>query len=332
MFALFLPTLVIPALFLAIPFLPSGRFFSMEVTPSWRNSAEARRIRFLYLSMVALVAAISTALSFVTADHKWLLYPIPLLEVAGVLAAWSWGWRRTLPHRVAAPILRSASLTLNQPVLPAVLVTAASSLPILAVAIYLRLHYDDIPPAFPVHFDANGMPNHMVSRTIPHVFGPPLIAAVTIWFLAAMLFAISRRSAGIADQGSYASLTRRAVAGAAWILALTVSVVSFLPVAPVPGHLAGQLSYVSSGFLLLLILANFGYFARRGTVLSTAQATTADEHWKAGLWYYNPNDAALFVPKRIGFGYTLNMAHPTAWLLMGATLLLTAIPLVLKHL
>jgi len=35
------------------------------------------------------------------------------------------------------------------------------------------------------------------------------------------------------------------------------------------------------------------------------------EHWKLGVFYFNPDDARLFVPKRQpGFGWTLNHANP----------------------
>lgn len=39
-----------------------------------------------------------------------------------------------------------------------------------------------------------------------------------------------------------------------------------------------------------------------------------DAHWIAGVIYYNPDDAAVFVEKRYGIGSTLNMARWQAWL------------------
>ncbi|HET8843370.1 MAG TPA: DUF5808 domain-containing protein, partial [Ktedonobacteraceae bacterium] len=34
-----------------------------------------------------------------------------------------------------------------------------------------------------------------------------------------------------------------------------------------------------------------------------------DRYWFAGFCYYNPNDPALFVPKRFGGGWTVNFGH-----------------------
>ncbi|MBS2537860.1 hypothetical protein KGQ20_34415 [Catenulispora sp. NF23] len=40
-----------------------------------------------------------------------------------------------------------------------------------------------------------------------------------------------------------------------------------------------------------------------------------DEHWFGGLIYYNRGDSRTVVPKRYGFGRTLNYARPLAWVL-----------------
>ena len=42
-----------------------------------------------------------------------------------------------------------------------------------------------------------------------------------------------------------------------------------------------------------------------------------DEHWKAGIFYFNKDDASLILPKRFGVGWTMNWARPAAWLIVG---------------
>ena len=42
-----------------------------------------------------------------------------------------------------------------------------------------------------------------------------------------------------------------------------------------------------------------------------------DEHWKAGIFYWNKGDASLILPKRFGVGWTMNWACPAAWLIVG---------------
>jgi uncharacterized protein DUF5808 len=44
---------------------------------------------------------------------------------------------------------------------------------------------------------------------------------------------------------------------------------------------------------------------------------TPDRAWKVGgLFYFNPHDPAIWVEKRVGLGYTLNIGNSRAWLLI----------------
>jgi hypothetical protein len=54
-----------------------------------------------------------------------------------------------------------------------------------------------------------------------------------------------------------------------------------------------------------------------------------DEHWKGGVFYVNRDDPSLFVPKRRGFGYTLNFGNSWSWLVVALILLAIVIPVIL---
>lgn len=47
-----------------------------------------------------------------------------------------------------------------------------------------------------------------------------------------------------------------------------------------------------------------------------------DRHWLAGTIYFNRDDKRVLVPKKLGLGYgrTLNIAHPVSWLVLLAPL------------
>ena len=53
---------------------------------------------------------------------------------------------------------------------------------------------------------------------------------------------------------------------------------------------------------------------------------TVDQHWKLGMFYFNPDDPAPLVEKRFGIGYTLNYARGLAWVI---TALILLVPLAL---
>lgn len=50
-----------------------------------------------------------------------------------------------------------------------------------------------------------------------------------------------------------------------------------------------------------------------------------DGHWKLGLFYYNREDRRVLVPKRLGFGRTLNMAKPQAWVLFAVPVIIAVV-------
>ena len=60
-------------------------------------------------------------------------------------------------------------------------------------------------------------------------------------------------------------------------------------------------------------------------IIVASQNSTDGRFWKAGLFYFNPGDSALMVPKRQGFGYTLNFGRPVCWLIFALILLLPLI-------
>lgn len=49
-----------------------------------------------------------------------------------------------------------------------------------------------------------------------------------------------------------------------------------------------------------------------------------DEHWILGIFYFNRDDASVFLPERFGIGWTINLARPAAWVLLVALIVVTA--------
>lgn len=45
------------------------------------------------------------------------------------------------------------------------------------------------------------------------------------------------------------------------------------------------------------------------------RAPRESESWVLGVFYYNPDDKRLMLPKRTGLGFTLNFARPMAVIL-----------------
>ena len=55
-----------------------------------------------------------------------------------------------------------------------------------------------------------------------------------------------------------------------------------------------------------------------------------DRYWYGGFFYNNPDDPAVFVPKRYGFGWTVNFGNLWGKLFLLGTLLLPLVLLILN--
>ncbi|HWQ08137.1 MAG TPA: DUF5808 domain-containing protein, partial [Holophaga sp.] len=66
----------------------------------------------------------------------------------------------------------------------------------------------------------------------------------------------------------------------------------------------------AAGFFVCLAL---GIFFMARALKRVIAALPGSEHYRCGSFYVNRDDPRLWVPKRIGAGWTLNYARPAAW-------------------
>ncbi|MET1249322.1 DUF5808 domain-containing protein [Sporolactobacillus sp. STCC-11] len=94
-------------------------------------------------------------------------------------------------------------------------------------------------------------------------------------------------------------------------LLFLLGVISFIT--PIHSLWYLAISLIDLGFLITLFVL-FNRFVRNmrssGTILDD------DAKWIWGLFYFNRSDPSLFVEKRVGIGYTVNMARPIAWIVL----------------
>lgn len=183
-----------------------------------------------------------------------------------------------------------------------------------AAAGILALRWDEFPDRWPIHWNGRGAIDGWATRSIGAAFGP-LIAGVLL-FVVFELIAVAIVRLGAADDPlrplrvATALLVR--LVGAvvtAWIGLLAVTI-------PLGPHLSIRLT-VGLLFGLLLVALAVGARALSGS-LDRIRTETPDALPKGynAIYYANPDDPRLWVPKLGGMGTTLNFARPAAfWLL-----------------
>jgi uncharacterized membrane protein len=213
---------------------------------------------------------------------------------------------------------------------------------LLAVAVYLRLRWDEIPPSFPVHWGIDGTPNGWSARTPLDVYWPLLVGAAILALISASSYAIRHLMRSVRAPASRwvahdpAHRTGIFLLVLEFFLAIIFSFVGLLPLTGNPGVMPVLIATIA---MLLAMIFLVAWLAKEQMQYARSRPAPAgasfgdgapDRYWKFGMFYYNRDDAALFVEKRIGIGYTLNFGHASAWIIMAFVLLLPLVLVLLK--
>lgn len=311
-----------------------GTFFAVTVVPNFRASREALRIVRHYRIELLLHIAISFALIVAAADRRAVVLLVfgVLWLVVGPLIAISRGHAKAMPHAVAHSTIREASLVPRSTHLPGGWLLQSAPFAILLLAAgYLSAHWGQIPDRFPVHWGIDGQVNGWSARTPMGVYGPLCFGAGMVAMIAALSYGVSHAARLIPIESgaeSTASMGHRValvLTGVEFFMAAMFSLAALLPLTGSPG--ITPMLILAGGVIVSMILLL--RWQSRGLAAHAAAAQhfpvgdgTPDSCWKLGLFYYNPDDAALFVEKRVGLGYTINFARPAAWIVLVLTLLL----------
>jgi uncharacterized membrane protein len=326
------------AVFVALAFwaMPTwarpGIFFAVTVVPSFRDSPEAVQVlqsyRLQALAHVIVAFALIVAGAFT--DLPALLILGTLWLAAGPLIAVASAHKKALPHAVAHSTIREASLTPHDVQLPGGWALQFGPFAVLAVvAIYLSAHWGQIPDEFPVHWGVDGGPNGWSARTPIGVFGPLLFGAAIMILISLVAYGVahSARHVRFGDApeaaNNFAHRMSMVLLGVEYFLAAMFSMVGLLPLMGSPGVapiVILALAILAAGLLLGRWVSHAHHTLPHAA--SMPGDGTPDACWKLGIFYYNPDDAALFVEKRIGIGYTVNFARPAAWIMLAVTVAL----------
>lgn len=327
-------------------------YFAVTVDPAFPKTAEAKRILTDYHAQVGAHTLIAIAFSIFVRNGPIALLLAPFWLIGGATVAFLLARRKVLPHAAKPEAIREASLAPGDERLPGGWLAQLVPFIVLGgAAVYLHLHWGQIPPRFPIHWDLHGDPNGWSTRTLGGVYFPLGLGAGACGTLVVLALLILHRSPRLHATGTMARSEGRFRHVNLWILLATeffiasvFSWVSLLPLRARPMAGPAASSFFVIVVALALVMGTTAVFARIGQGGTRIEAAagqriaevpkpvgdgTADRFWKGGLFYFNRDDPAFLVEKRFGFGYSVNFAHPVAWLILGGLL---ALPFLIPYL
>ena len=240
---------------------------------------------------------------------------------------WEEGWKAERDEAVALIGFEEApappSLAWNVVYVPIVLITLALGLAL----------YPSTPDLVPTHIDFAGNVNQWTPK------GPALIAfplLVEVFMAACFIFShwMTIRSKKDVDPArpaisayAYGAFARAecilllvsgsvltAVLGIVMILMMTETLSMLVTMVLI---IVATLVFVGAMIAFSVVYGQSGSRLVKRLEENGGIIADNDEHWKAGIFYWNKGDASLILPKRFGVGWTMNWARPAAWLIVG---------------
>jgi uncharacterized membrane protein len=299
-------------MFLLPHFSRARFFFAITVAPGFRSSPEGQAIQRRYHREVAAALAGSAILVWLLAAH----WPDLAVVMAGLLpifagllqflAARARVRRYSLSGQLPEDSIREAELSTESDRLPwlTALAMPAFVLPV-GAAIYLRARWYEIPERFPVHWNAVGVADRWTDKTPHGVYMPLLFAAALMLFILLLglgMFYGARR-------GPQRIAVLKILLAMIYFEGLVFTWVGLMPVLQLP------VAWLIGGSLVFTLTVVWWCY-RLATDPQMPAESTPDECWRLGAIYFNPADPAVFVQKRIGFGYTFNFGNRMSWILL----------------
>ncbi|MGH9450231.1 MAG: DUF1648 domain-containing protein, partial [Terriglobia bacterium] len=265
-----------------------------------------------------------------------------LWQVIGCSYAHHRAKKLVAPHAVQPSTLRVAFLEPSGAKLPGGWSVQSGPFAILLfTGIYLHAHWAQIPERFPVHWDLQGHANGWSSKSFPGVYGLLLGVAGVVAVLLFLTHEVGRHTqheGAVGHERRFRRSNLWSLTICSYFLSLIAATAALTPLHPAPN--AGVVFAVTAIILVLTMLVILVWYRmndmtdKSGVLAGAASAPigdrTEDRYWKWGF-YINPYDSALLVEKRVGIGFTFNMANPKAWvifaLIVGASLLMPVLHL-----
>lgn len=206
--------------------------------------------------------------------------------------------------------------------------------------------YPSLPHKLPTHWDSIGNIDGYMDKSISAVFLMPLFQGFIGIVIYLSYFAIGKAKHHINPRDPEQSLKKNFIFRKVWstyflitlvLVEILFSIMNMMTLEIITNiKFFNIFSFSITGILLVwavvlgLILGQGGDRLNLGDDKKTSKNYYIDDkHWKLRNWiYFNPEDEAVFVEKRIGLGWTINIGRPMGLILLVVPIIILIISLI----
>lgn len=202
---------------------------------------------------------------------------------------------------------------------------------VITVATFLVtvMYYDKIPSEIPMNYGLDGTVTNWAEKSYGSVFAWPLIQLFMLGLFIFINYTISRSRQQVDASNPEKSIMQNVIFRRRWsafiiitgtAMVILFALIQFSLIIPINDQIILSFSLILTGAVLLgaiilTVITGQGGSRVQTTVGKQGELITRDEDrfWKLGMFYFNPEDPAIWVEKRFGSGWTVNLAKPLAW-------------------
>ncbi|WP_042472627.1 DUF1648 domain-containing protein [Bacillus ndiopicus] len=220
---------------------------------------------------------------------------------------------------------------------------------IVAVTLFITFtEYGRIPERIQIQYDFFGGVNNWVEKSYRSVLIMPITQIYMIALCMFINWMIGRSKQQLNAQNPDGSIKQDIIFRRRWsvfLIASGILLTALLSVIQLKFIYSILTTYVTVISLMITTIMIIGVIVltittgQGGSRVKHVRATDDtvinrddDQYWKLGQFYFNRKDPSLFLEKRFGVGWTINLANPLAWLtLLGIIVIVAGTPIILSR-
>ncbi len=204
---------------------------------------------------------------------------------------------------------------------------------IVLVTVFITFqNYQSMPEQIPTKYNFDGEVTNWVDKSYRSVLILPIMQVYLTLLFIFINTIISKAKQQVSAENPEESMYKNVIFRRRWSLYIIIigtavvllfSFIQFSTIYPINTQI---MTVVPLIFTIGLVLGSIVLSITTGQGGSRVKTSTTgvngavidrddDRYWKLGMFYFNQNDPSLFLEKRFGVGWTINLARPLAWII-----------------